>query len=205
MMLNLYYTESLQKRSRASTAQICGTLRMPVPARNPANPRQAATDRAVRQLLASSPSFNALPAGHQRALASDMVKVARFIVAGAHGDTIPTRATLSTEFSSEVDFPAFVSALIHGVFQAVVAGSIQQMEAYSDLLKDAIRTIDQFAADGDTDDHRSATGAARRLRLNRQQLLATMVLMGINRIAAHTASGPRPAVSDSPASGITRT
>ena len=159
---------------------------MPMPERKAANPRQQAPNRAVRtavrQLLASSPSFHALPAGRQRALANDMVKVARFIVAGADRDMIPTRATLSFEFISEVDFPAFVSAVIHGVFQAIVDGSIQQMEAYSDLLKDAVRAIDRFVPDGDNDDHRSASAPARRPRPNRQQLVATMVLMGINRI-----------------------
>jgi hypothetical protein len=34
-----------------------------------------------------------------------------------------------------VDFPAFVSDLVRGVFQAIVDASIEQMEAFADLLE----------------------------------------------------------------------
>lgn len=46
-----------------------------------------------------------------------------------------------------VDFPAFVGGLIQNVFQAIVTASIQQMEAYGQLLKAVAQTVDQFAQD----------------------------------------------------------
>src|SRR5260221_14217309 len=97
-------------------------------------PSTASAVRAsVRQVLDSSPAFAALPASQQRTLAREMTRVASFIVAGPHGDTIPTTATLATELINEVDFPAFVSALVRGVFQAVVNASVQQMGDYAEL------------------------------------------------------------------------
>jgi hypothetical protein len=46
-----------------------------------------------------------------------------------------------------VDFPAFVGGLIQNVFQAIVNASIQQMQAYGDMLKSVAQTVDQFAQD----------------------------------------------------------
>jgi hypothetical protein len=57
-----------------------------------------------------------------------------------------TKATLSA-----IDFPSFVSSLIQGTFQAIVDASIQQMEAYAELLKNAALTVDQFMKDNVTD------------------------------------------------------
>lgn len=51
-----------------------------------------------------------------------------------------------------VDFPEFVSGLIQGVFQAIVDASIQQMEAYGELLAATAKTVDQFASDHISDD-----------------------------------------------------
>src|SRR5215207_4703955 len=51
-----------------------------------------------------------------------------------------------------VDFPAFVSGLIQGVFQAIVDASIQQMEAYGELLAATAKTVGQFAEDHISDD-----------------------------------------------------
>jgi hypothetical protein len=135
----------------------------------------------------------------------------------------------------KVDFPKFVSGLIQGVFQAIVDASIQQMQAYSELLAATAKSVDQFADDhisdaqardyvanrfpslvridtsgdgpatlklrGDAepsalvaelgagdglDDEEQERELVRRAKLqmaqSRQQTLATMVLMGINRI-----------------------
>jgi hypothetical protein len=46
-----------------------------------------------------------------------------------------------------VDFPTFVGGLIQNVFQAIVTASIQQMNAYGQLLKSVAQTVDQFAQD----------------------------------------------------------
>jgi len=51
-----------------------------------------------------------------------------------------------------VDFPAFVSGLVQGVFNAVVDASIQQMRAYGELLAAAAKSVDQFAMDHTNDD-----------------------------------------------------
>ncbi len=71
-----------------------------------------------------------------------------------------------------VDFPGFVRDLIKGTFDAILDVSTQQMEAYLDLLREATKSVDEFLAGIDDEDK------AR----ERQRLLATMVLMGINRI-----------------------
>lgn len=142
------------------------------------------------------------------------------------------RATLNA-----IDFPTFVSSLIQGTFQAIVDASIQQMEAYAELLKNVAGTVDRFMADNVTDGQAkdyladqysgvlsrdTSSGAAkmvvrpsagelpsffkdlgletpdqlteqsieevvvpatrRQMAERRQQTLATMVLMGINRV-----------------------
>jgi hypothetical protein len=53
---------------------------------------------------------------------------------------------------SAVDFPQFVSGLIQGVFQAIVDASIQQMEAFGELLAATAKSVDQFASDHISDD-----------------------------------------------------
>lgn len=136
-----------------------------------------------------------------------------------------------------VDFPAFVSGLVQGVFQAVVDASIQQMRAYAELMSAASMSVNQFAQNNITaeDARQQLLGrypdmlepyeedGARRVRVRegyegdftagrdygvdqvtdlsdasaedtlvqavrremaaaRQQMMATMVLLGINRI-----------------------
>lgn len=147
------------------------------------------------------------------------------------------RATLDA-----IDFPNFVSGLIQGTFQAIVDSSVQQMQAYAEMLKQVAGTVDQFMAEnvsdgmardyladryGDVVSRDTAAGAprlsvntsagggelpsffndlgfaapedlsddtiedvvvpaARRsLAEQRQQTLATMVLMGINRVVVN--------------------
>lgn len=140
----------------------------------------------------------------------------------------------------KVDFPSFVSGLIEGVFNAIVTASIQQMEAYGELLKNVAKSVDEYMKDNvsenqardylaerypdqlevdtngesptlkpkeDADDSSMpdfmkdlglsapvdmldeetaeevlVPAGRRRMALDRQQLLATMVLMGINRL-----------------------
>lgn len=142
------------------------------------------------------------------------------------------RATLNA-----IDFPTFVASLIQGTFQAIVDASIQQMEAYAELLKNVAGTVDRFMGDNVTEGQAkdyladqysgvlgrdTSSGAARmvvhqtsgelpsffkdlgldtpdqlteqsieevvvpatrrQMAERRQQTLATMVLMGINRV-----------------------
>ena len=45
-----------------------------------------------------------------------------------------------------IDFPDFVSDLIQGTFEAIVDATIQQMDAYTELLENVTESIDQFMA-----------------------------------------------------------
>jgi hypothetical protein len=149
------------------------------------------------------------------------------------GHTLQGGTTAADALVDAVDFPAFVAELIHGVFNAIVDASIQQMDAYAALISGVAASVDDFASDGISDQNaretlcrefpelfrctdgttgrlawRSDAQARDRLRLqaalgvrtldpdlrcvvaatrrrlarNRQQTLATVVLMGINRI-----------------------
>ena len=145
-----------------------------------------------------------------------------------------------TEMVQKVDFPQFVAGLIDGVFNAIVHSSIQQMEAYAELVKNVSKSVDQYmkdnvsennardyladrypdhfevdisgdkprvrkrqgaddenlpdlqgdlglpepvrSVDDDEIESRLVPAARRRMALDRQQLLATMVMMGVNRL-----------------------
>ncbi|KVU41517.1 hypothetical protein WK68_12055 [Burkholderia ubonensis] len=159
---------------------------------------------------------------------------------GGGGGTVGRVGEVARATLSAIDFPSFVSSLIQGTFQAVVDSSIQQMEAYANLLKNVAGTVDRFMQDNVSDgmarDYladqfgnvltRDTTGGQPRLRVapraahsgelpsffkdlgfdtasdidddsieqvvvpaarrylaeSRQRTLATMVLMGINRV-----------------------
>jgi len=138
-----------------------------------------------------------------------------------------------------VDFPAFVSKLIEGVFTSIVNSSIRQMQAYGKLLEGVVKSVEQFASENvsgnqardylsnrfpdvfnveisngsprlatkdsapddaaarikkelgfdgnlDLDDEESEAVLLQKAKVemarSKQQLLATMVLLGINRI-----------------------
>ncbi|MGZ9410632.1 MAG: hypothetical protein ACXW3J_08410, partial [Methylocystis sp.] len=75
--------------------------------------------------------------------------------------------------------------------------SIEQMQAYEKLISEVARTVDQFIADDTScETHRAhlaerypdigthlASAARFKLRTSRQQLLATMLLLGIKEVA----------------------
>lgn len=145
----------------------------------------------VKTLLTSSQAFHSLRADKRRQIDHDMVKIANYLVSDASSG--------ADRLVSEVDFPKFVSNLLNGVFDAIVDSSIRQMEAYAKLVAGVAKTLDEFTSENISDnearDHlldrlpqffsKSSPGTKRRrvrLASSRQQLLATMVLMGINRI-----------------------
>lgn len=71
----------------------------------------------------------------------------------APGQNAFQRAAGATrEMLGAVAFPDFTASLIQGTFQAIVDSSIQQMEAYSRLLAETAKTVDQFMADNISDD-----------------------------------------------------
>lgn len=145
------------------------------------------------------------------------------------------RVTEST--LNAIAFPTFVADLIKGTFNAIIDASIQQMEAFGELLSNVAKTVDDFMADNISDNSArdwvvsafprnyalsDAGGGARleqredlneeeesrmrrtgnlpadadlsdveetvmpavrrHLAQSRQQMLSSMVLMGINRI-----------------------
>lgn len=151
-----------------------------------------------------------------------------------HASAVRDGTAAFRDLVGAVDFPKFVASLVQGVFRAIVEASIQQMQAFSDLLAATSKSVDQFASDNITDSQArdfvanrhpesvqiDTTGERARLRpsgedagglgkeygvdgvdlqddegekklvmaakmkmaQSRQQSLATMVLMGINRI-----------------------
>lgn len=74
-------------------------------------------------------------------------KVGTFAGSDFEAGSVRQGADNFRNFVGAVDFPKFVGGLIQNVFQAIVDASIQQMEAYAELLKAVAQTVDQFAAD----------------------------------------------------------
>lgn len=58
---------------------------------------------------------------------------------------IAAGVTQAGRMVKEVDFPAFVASLVKGTFQAVVDASIQQMQAYGQLVQSVAQSLDDFA------------------------------------------------------------
>ena len=55
------------------------------------------------------------------------------------------------EYVDAVDFPAFVSSLIEGVFTSIVNSTIRQMHEYSKFLEAVVKSVDDFSRDNVTD------------------------------------------------------
>ena len=72
---------------------------------------------------------------------------------GQQGGSVVSQAAGATAaMLGAVNFPGFVASLVQGTFQAIVDASIQQMEAYANLLQEVAKTVDSFMADNITDD-----------------------------------------------------
>lgn len=76
-------------------------------------------------------------------LAKENEQAGKGFVAGAGREGTDTFG----ELVKKVDFPKFVGGLVQNVFQAVVDASIQQMQAYGELLAATSKTVDQFASE----------------------------------------------------------
>jgi hypothetical protein len=61
-------------------------------------------------------------------------------------------AAIAGEFLKQVNFVEFVSGLIDGVFNSIVTSNIQQMEAYSKMVADVSKSLNQFRDDNTTAD-----------------------------------------------------
>ncbi|ADV26712.1 hypothetical protein Psesu_0860 [Pseudoxanthomonas suwonensis 11-1] len=164
--------------------------------------------------------------------------------AAAKPQATETIARRAGAMVNEIDFPGFVSQLVHGTFDAIVDASIRQMESYSSLVSAVAKTVDQFTEEnvtynqardwlagrypGDVAIRLPESGGTEpqlvprsedaspvwladyglegetltpelleqqvlpqvrsRVGAERQQLLATMVLLGLNRVAVRDGS-----------------
>jgi hypothetical protein len=223
----------------------------------------------VRHILENTPAYWELPQEARQEMANAMVRVGSYLVDGEHPATQPGARALAdpppvppldTDTAGDhlkgtgadagagalgtavkaVNFPQFVADLIHGTFDAIVTASIKQMDAYSELLKNVTKSLEEYMRDNVSENNArdylaekypdqlqvDTTGgtpkltptpnansgampdfmkelglpqpvdsldegtveqtlvpaARQRMALDRQHLLATMVLMGINRL-----------------------
>lgn len=127
----------------------------------------------VQRLLERSEGFARLAPDERRRLAQTMVKVSAARAQDDGAERAAKRASSDPGFAGEdfeagavrqgveqfgeliqkVDFPAFVSGLIQNVFQAIVDATIEQMQAYGELLANVAKTVDQFARDNITENN----------------------------------------------------
>ena len=66
------------------------------------------------------------------------------------GQAVRTGVEQGVALIKGVNFPAFVSGLIDGVFHSIVTSSIEQMEAYGKLVADVSKSLNQFRDDNTT-------------------------------------------------------
>lgn len=194
------------------------------PSRNGPSPSQALADAPA--ITATAPATGA-PVTSSKPQATETI-------AGRAGALV-----------DEINFPAFVSQLVHGTFDAIVDAAIRQMESYSGLVSAVAKTVDQFTEENvsanqardwlathypadvklklpdggeQTQPELEPTGEGRspawlaeyklegqeltsdlleqtllsqvrsRIGSERQQLLATMVLLGMNRVVVRDGS-----------------
>lgn len=160
---------------------------------------------AAQQKVRRPRAARALVPARTRQIARDTGTITSYLAAGG-------AASGMQELVENVDFPEFVARLIEGTFNAAVDASIEQMQAYGDLVKDVARTVEQFAQDSlsaeqaldrltakypeliddadrrhddDGDNNKKRTIRTRRKRpthKERRHLIAKATLMGINRI-----------------------
>jgi hypothetical protein len=71
---------------------------------------------------------------------------------GAGPSAFQRAGSATREMLGAVGFPDFAASLIQGTFQAIVDSSIQQMEAYANLLAETAKTVDAFMEDNISDD-----------------------------------------------------
>jgi hypothetical protein len=155
-------------------------LARPRPVAPPVASREAheAARVAVKELLQRSKSFNALSEDQRRELAHGLVRIGSYLaepegvrlapdqqspavraLAGdattdaqtpQFGQATRTGIEQMAALVKQVDFPNFVSGLIQGVFHAIVDSSIKQMQAYTDLVANVSKSLDQFRDDNTT-------------------------------------------------------
>ena len=141
-------------------------------------PHLPASAKDLADALHQSKAFRALPPLEQERMRAQAAKVFGYLEQGPESLTMArplndppagTGASGDSDQSASPDvirragpaaqnmleslaFPDFVASLVQGTFQAIVDSSIQQMEAYSQLLASVSKTVDQFMDENITDD-----------------------------------------------------
>jgi len=103
---------------------------------------RAAAAEGVDDVLSRSTTFAAMEGDRRVRIAGDVTLIATALLTAAPPDEAPGHADL---FLDAVDFPAFVADLLARTFGAVVDASIEQMDAYAELLADVASAIEDFA------------------------------------------------------------
>ena len=67
------------------------------------------------------------------------------------GDMIGAGVTQAARMVKEIDFPQFVASLIEGTFHAIVKSSIEQMQAYAEMVKSVSTSLNDFKDRNTTD------------------------------------------------------
>ena len=153
---------------------------------------------AVTDFFKRSRSFARLPPKLKTQITQDTTSIAGYLT-DTRGGTDAFR-----ELVEKVGFPEFVANLLKGTFEAIVDSSIRQMEAYAEMIAAVSKSVEQFRDENITEnqarDHLAESfpkffkleprrplpklKPKQKPATRRQQLLATMVMMGIIRIAA---------------------
>src|SRR5262249_41077043 len=102
------------------------------------------SERLRPTALARQPQTAAVPAAANQPVAT--AQTSNFKPSAANQIGRVTKETLKA-----IAFPAFVADLIRSTFQAITQTNLQQMEAFSKLLSNATKTVDQFMSDNVSD------------------------------------------------------
>jgi len=133
--------QDLTSAARAATQRVLGDL--PSFHRLPRTEQIALYRRLVEekaQELAHQP-----PNGLAGALANEPKKASDLVDVDRHRNKrIEQAGELAGEFVDSVDFPKFVRDLLKGVFDANLQVTLQQMQAYQNLLKTATQSLAKF-------------------------------------------------------------
>ena len=131
--------------------------------------QQDVVDRRVTDLLGRSQAYRSMPADQRSEILRNTKSIVEALAAdrSQSGDpyAIPLEERVDASsgpdhtFAAEgvnagvnaaaslvqkVDFPAFVAQLVNGTFHAIVQSSIQQMEAYAELVRSVATSLNEF-------------------------------------------------------------
>ena len=84
-------------------------------------------------------------------------------VASSKPPATETIARRAGAMVNEIDFPGFVSQLVHGTFDAIVDASIRQMESYSSLVSAVAKTVETASPPGTQATQRFAASKSARV------------------------------------------